>query len=136
MKYWLVKTEPEAFSIDDLQRNKTTSWDGVRNYQARNNLMAMEIDDRVFIYHSVTGKAIVGLARVCKTHYPDITDETGKFVAVDMEFIEKFPRPYSLEEMKALPELGELLKRSPRLSVLHLPEQIFLNIQKSIQKAQ
>ena len=84
-KYWLVKSEPEAFSFETLLKTGFTDWDGVRNFQARNNLAAMAVGDLVFVYHSIRDKAVVGVATVTKAAYPDPTDETGKWLATGME---------------------------------------------------
>ena len=82
--YWLVKQEPEAYSWDDFVKEGETYWDGVRNYQARNNLRAMKKGDMVFFYHSVSGKEVVGVARVTKEHYPDPTAKEGDWSVVDL----------------------------------------------------
>jgi predicted RNA-binding protein with PUA-like domain len=119
LNYWLVKTEPLEYSYDDLVKAGIGRWDGVRNFQARNYMKAMQKGDKVFIYHSVQQKAIVGLAQVVNPAYPDPGDETGKWVAVDLKAVEKFPRMLTLEEIKANPgfENMPLLKQS-RLSVM------------------
>ena len=84
MNYWLVKQEPEKYSFDDLIRDGATDWTGVRNFQARNNLQAMRVGDRVLFYHSVSEKAVVGLTEVSKESFQDATDETGKWIAVEI----------------------------------------------------
>ncbi len=121
MKHWLVKSEPEAYSFAQLRKDKTTAWTGVRNFQARNFLQAMARGDEVFFYHSVTEKAVVGLATVTKTAYPDPTvekDEKGDWVCVDIKAGPLFPRPVSLEEIKKTRALADLpLLRQSRLSV-------------------
>ncbi len=119
MNYWLVKSEPGNYSIDDLERDGRTVWDGVRNYQARNNLMKMQIGDLVLVYHSVGDPKIVGLASVVKTHYIDPTDESARFSAVDLKFELKFRAPYALKDIKANPKLADLaLVKQGRLSVM------------------
>ena len=119
MNYWLVKQEPEAYSFDDLIKDGKTDWTGVRNFQARNNLRDMKKGDRVLFYHSVSEKAIVGLAEVVKENYPDPTDE--QWVAVDIKPIEKLPTPVTLAEIKATQGLENIaLVRQSRLSVVPL----------------
>ncbi|MDF3047287.1 MAG: hypothetical protein K0R73_405 [Candidatus Midichloriaceae bacterium] len=119
MNYWLVKSEPGNYSIDDLARDGKTCWDGVRNYQARNNLMKMKVGDMLLVYHSVHNPSIVGLASVTSTYYPDPTDETSKFCALDVKFERKFKTPYSLTQVKANPKLCDLaLVKQGRLSVM------------------
>ena len=90
MKYWLLKSEPSTWSWSNQVKEKTTMWDGVRNYQARNNLIAMKINDECFFYHSVTEKQIVGIVKVVKESYLDPTDKTKKFFAVDVKFYKSF----------------------------------------------
>jgi predicted RNA-binding protein with PUA-like domain len=117
--YWMVKQEPEAYSWDTFAQEGGTSWTGVRNFQARNNLRAMKKGDLVFFYHSVSEKQIVGLAKVSREHYPDKTAKEGDWSAVDLEPFKKLPRPVSLEIMKADSQLKDLpLIRQSRLSVL------------------
>jgi predicted RNA-binding protein with PUA-like domain len=126
VKHWLVKSEPEAYSFAQLQKDKTTAWTGIRNYTARINLRAMAKGDEVFVYHSVTEKAVVGLATVVKTAYPDPTvgpGEKGEWVCVDLKAGKPFPRPVSLEAIKAHRTLRNmLLVRQSRLSVAPLGE--------------
>jgi predicted RNA-binding protein with PUA-like domain len=118
MTFWLLKTEPGAYSFDDLERDGRTVWDGVRNYQARNYLRTMEINDLCVIYHSVSSKKAVGIARVVRTAYPDPTIEDERWVAVDIVPEHRLPRPISLAEMKAHPILSAMaLIRQSRLSV-------------------
>ena len=102
MQYWLLKTEPEEWSWkDQIKCNKGGSvWDGVRNFQARNNLKAMNINDLCFFYHSVLEKKIVGIVRVVKEFYPDPSDKKNKFVMVDVKAHKKVPKPISLEQIK------------------------------------
>lgn len=119
MKYWIMKTEPEAFSWERLRKEKKTHWDGVRNFQAQNYMKQMKVGDIVFIYHSVTEKAIVGIAEVSKEFHPDHTDETGRFGMVDVKYKSEIKRPMTLAEIKAEPKLANLLLiRQSRLSVI------------------
>lgn len=121
MKHWLVKTEPEAYSFAQFQKDKTTAWTGVRNYTARINLRAMAKGDEVFVYHSVSDKAIVGTATVVKTAYPDPTvepDEKGEWFCVDLKAGKALPKPITLEQVKAHRLLKNMeLVRQSRLSV-------------------
>ncbi|GAB3339138.1 EVE domain-containing protein [Larkinella ripae] len=120
MNYWLVKSEPDAFSWNDFVTQGKAVWDGVRNYQARNNLASMRLEDQVLFYHSVTGKEIVGLARVIHEAYPDPTiPEDPRWVAVELEPVTRFSAPVSLKRMKTDPLLQNLpLFRHSRLSVV------------------
>jgi predicted RNA-binding protein with PUA-like domain len=134
MNYWLVKSEPGNYSIDDLMRDGKTSWDGVRNYQARNNLMKMQVGDLVLVYHSVSNPGVVGLASVIKTHYIDPTDKTAIFSAVDLKFERKFKTVYSLKEIKQNPELCDLaLVKQGRLSVMPVNEKQWQQIMSNVQ---
>ena len=121
MNYWLLKSEPDVWSIDQ-QKNaggKGAPWDGVRNYQAAKNLKAMKKGDQCFFYHSNIGKEIVGIVEVIKEHYLDKTDQSGRFVAVTVKFLSKLDRPISLVEIKKNKELGHLsLIKQSRLSVM------------------
>jgi predicted RNA-binding protein with PUA-like domain len=118
MAYWLLKSEPSAYSWDRLVADGRTNWDGVRNAQALNNLRAMQPGDRAFFYHSNEGKNIVGVAEIVRAFYPDPKDKTGKLGMVDVKPVAPLPRPVSLAEMKARPELaGMALLRQSRLSV-------------------
>jgi predicted RNA-binding protein with PUA-like domain len=119
--YWLVKSEPDTFSFDDLVRDKLTRWDGVRNYQARNNLRAMQLDELCLFYHSNIGLEVVGVARVVRTHYPDPTAEKGDWSCVDLAPYKAFERPVPLTEIKSHPDLQNIaLVRNGRLSVMPL----------------
>ena len=121
MNHWLVKQEPDAYSWDQFVRDKGTSWTGVRNFQARNNLRAMKKGDEVFYYHSVTGKSVVGTARVVREAYGDPTAEDGDWSCVDLIPRQAFPTPVTLEEIKANPALRDIaLLRQSRLSVMPL----------------
>jgi predicted RNA-binding protein with PUA-like domain len=121
VRHWLVKSEPETYSFAQFRKDKTTAWTGVRNFQARNFLQAMAKGDEVFFYHSVSEKALVGLATVVKTAYPDPSvdaDEKGAWVCVDLKAGPALPRPVTLEEIKVTASLRELpLLRQSRLSV-------------------
>ncbi|KAA0993097.1 EVE domain-containing protein [Dyadobacter aurulentus] len=118
MNYWLVKSEPSAYSWDQLVKEKEGMWDGVRNYAARNNLMAMKKGDQVLFYHSNEGKEIVGLAKVSKEHYPDPTAKEGDWVVVNVVPVEKFPKTVTLAQIKADDRLKEMaLVKLSRLSV-------------------
>ena len=117
--YWLLKSEPSAWSWDDQVKNKIDMWDGVRNYQARNNLMKMKKKDLCFFYHSVSEKSIVGIVEVVKEHYPDPTDKKNKFVVVDVKAIKELKHPVSLEEVKNNKKLINIaLIKQSRLSVM------------------
>jgi predicted RNA-binding protein with PUA-like domain len=119
MAYWLVKSEPGTWSWDDQVRDGTAEWDGVRNYQAANNLKAMKIGDRAFFYHSVNEKQIVGIVEVVKEYYPDPSDASGRFGMVDFKAVKPIARPVTLAEIKAEPRLdGIALVRQSRLSVM------------------
>ena len=119
MNYWLFKSEPGTWSWDDQVKKGVEHWNGVRNYQANNNMKAMKIGDRGFFYHSVDEKRIVGVVEVVKEHYPDHTDESGRFGMVDIEAIESVKTPVTLADINAEPKLAELaLVRQSRLSVV------------------
>ena len=119
MAFWLVKSEPEAFSWDQQVTNGVEPWAGVRNHAARNNLAAMRPGDRAFFYHSNTGREIVGVVEVVRAAYPDPTADSGPWLAVDMRAVAPMPRPVTLAAIKAEPALAELaLVRQSRLSVL------------------
>ena len=118
MAYWLIKTEPGSWSWDDQVRDGTTFWDGVRNYQASNNLKAMRNGDLAFFYHSVKEKLVVGIVEVVKEYYPDHTDASGRFGMVDVKTVRPFDKPVTLAEIKSEPRLADLLLvRNSRLSV-------------------
>jgi predicted RNA-binding protein with PUA-like domain len=121
MAYWLFKSEPNTWSWDDqLARGAAgEQWDGVRNYQARNNMKAMKLGDLGFFYHSVNEKRIVGVVEVCAEAHPDSTTDDPRWECVDVKAVAPFPRPVSLAEIKAEPRLSELaLVRQSRLSVV------------------
>lgn len=119
--FWLVKQEPSAYSWSDFVRDGKTSWTGVRNYTARNNLRKMGKGDEVFFYHSVEDKAVIGIARVIRTAYRDTTAKEGDWSAVDLAPIKALLRPVTLEQIKATPRLKNIgLVRQGRLSVMPL----------------
>lgn len=123
IQYWLVKSEPAAYSWRDFRREGRTSWTGVRNYQARNNLQAMRRGDRVLFYESVTTKAVLGQATVTRTAFPDPTAPKGEtaWVAVELGVGAEFAEPVTLARIKSEPQLAEIgLLRQGRLSVIPL----------------
>ena len=121
MKYWLLKSEPDAWSWDNQIKEGASMWDGVRNYQARNNLKEMKKNDLCFFYHSVTEKSIVGIVKVVKEYYPDPTDKTDRFVVVDVKAIKKLKNPVSLDQIKENNKLKDIaLVKQSRLSVMSL----------------
>jgi predicted RNA-binding protein with PUA-like domain len=127
--YWLVKSEPESYSWSDLERDGVTSWTGVRNYTARNNLRAMRNGDEVFFYHSVSDKAIVGIGEVKRTAYTDKTAKEGDWSTVDLAPKRKLTRPVSLAEIRSNPRLKNIpLLRQSRLSVQPLGKDEFAEI--------
>jgi len=124
MANWLMKSEPGNWSWEDQVKDGVAEWDGVRNYQAANNMKAMRIGDNVFFYHSVKEKQVVGIVEVVKEYYPDPTDASGRFGMVDVKALRPFNRPVSLAEIKAEPRLQELaLIRQSRLSVLPVTDE-------------
>jgi len=121
MKYWLLKSEPDAWSWDNQVKEGASMWDGVRNYQARNNLKEMKKNDLCFFYHSVTERSIVGIVKVVKEYYPDPTDKTGRFVVVDVKATKKLKNPVSLDQIKENNKLKDIaLVKQSRLSVMPL----------------
>ncbi|MCS6930277.1 MAG: EVE domain-containing protein [Saprospiraceae bacterium] len=126
MQYWLIKSEPDVYSFQQLVADGSTRWDGVRNYQARNNLRAMRLGDLCLFYHSNIGLEIVGVARVIREYYPDPTATEGDWSAVDVEAVCALERPVPLREIKEHPALRQIgLVRNPRLSVMPLTEREF-----------
>jgi len=124
MNFWLIKQEPEKYSFDDLIKEGATDWTGVRNFQARNNLRAMKIGDKILFYHSVSEKAVVGLAEVSREEFADPTDE--KWIAVEIKPIEKFAKFVTLDEIKSEKELENIaLIKQSRLSVIPLMKNEF-----------
>jgi predicted RNA-binding protein with PUA-like domain len=139
-QYWILKSEPNAYSYQDLERDGKTVWDGVRNYQARNNLKAMAVGDQALIYHSISEKALVGLAKVSKAHYPDPTDNPkGDWVVVEIQPVHGLQRSISLAELKADPRFDDLpLIKQSRLSVMPISAEHFqqlLALSKTVFKA-
>jgi predicted RNA-binding protein with PUA-like domain len=129
MNYWLVKQEPSAYSWDDFVKDGKTAWTGVRNFQARNNLRSMRLGDRVFFYHSVKDKSVIGEAEVVREAYLDPTAKEGDWVCVDLKPIGSLPHPVPLEKIKAERKLAGLaLVRSPRLSVMPVLEDQYRTI--------
>jgi predicted RNA-binding protein with PUA-like domain len=129
MNYWLVKQEPEKYSFDDLLKEGKTDWTGVRNFQARNNLREMKAGDKVLFYHTVSEKAVVGLAKVSRENFPDSTDE--KWIAVEIKPLEKFAKSVTLDEIKAHKDLQNIaLIKQSRLSVMPLTREEFETIYK------
>ena len=123
MQYWLMKSEPNVWSIDQQKKAgyKGISWDGVRNYQAANNLKKMKKGDLCFFYHSNIGKEIVGIVEIIKTAFLDKTDKKGRFVAVQVKFKTKFKNPVSLQNIKENRQINHLpLIRQSRLSVMSI----------------
>ena len=121
MQYWLMKSEPDVWSIDQQKKigNKGVAWDGVRNYQAANNLKKMKKGDLCFFYHSNIGKEIVGVVEVIKEAFLDKTDRDRRFVAVEVKYKEKLKRPISLESIKKTKSLSHLsLIKQSRLSIM------------------
>jgi len=124
MQYWLFKSEPGAWSWDDQVEKGIEHWDGVRNYQANNNMKAMRDGDRGFFYHSVKEKTIVGVVEVVREHYPDHTDESGRFGMVDVKALYAVKNPVTLADIKAKPELAQLaLVKQSRLSVVPISKE-------------
>ncbi len=124
MNYWLMKTEPGTYSWDDLVKDKKTVWDGVRNFQARNNLSAMKKGDRAFVYHSMSDKSIIGIAKIAKDGYPDPKDKD--WVVVDITPEKKLKKQISLADIKASKKLQNMvLVKNSRLSVQPVREEEF-----------
>lgn len=127
MAYWLVKQEPTAYSWDDLVKDGATDWTGVRNYTARNHLNEMKKGDKVFFYHSVVGKEVVGIAQVSREAFPDPTDE--KWVAVEIKPLKALKKPVGLDQIKANKALTNIyLVKQPRFSVMPLTKDEFEEI--------
>ena len=121
MNYWLMKSEPDVWSLEQQKKTGTkgAAWDGVRNYQARNNLKKMKVGDLCFFYHSNIGKEIVGTVKVIKKAFIDKTDKKKRFVAVQVRFVEEFKMPISLEKIKKTKAISHLpLIKQSRLSVM------------------
>jgi predicted RNA-binding protein with PUA-like domain len=123
MAYWLMKSEPGAWSWEDQVKDGTAEWDGVRNHQASNNMKAMKKGDKAFFYHSVNEKRIVGIVSIAKEYYPDPTDKSGRFGMVDVKALRPFKKPVTLADVKAEPRLENLaLVRQSRLSVMPIAD--------------
>jgi predicted RNA-binding protein with PUA-like domain len=126
MNHWLVKSEPFKYSWETFNQEGRTFWDGVRNYQARNNLRGMKVGDLVLWYHSNEGKEVVGIARVVKEAYQDPTTEDTNWVVVDLEPVESLKKPVTLEQVKADERLKDIgLVRQGRLSVMAVKPEEF-----------
>jgi predicted RNA-binding protein with PUA-like domain len=127
--YWLVKQEPTAYSWDQFVLDGSTHWTGVRNFQARNHLRAMRKGDEVFFYHSVNGKAVVGIAKVSQEAFPDPTAMEGDWTAVELTPIKKVDPPVTLDQIKAEPKLAQMvLLRNSRLSVQPVTSEEFKTV--------
>tara|TARA_A100001011_G_scaffold400141_1_gene512658 strand:- start:4485 stop:4907 length:423 start_codon:yes stop_codon:yes gene_type:complete len=117
--YWLIKSEPNEWSWDDQIKEGSSMWDGVRNYQARNNLKKMRLNDECLFYHSVNEKSVIGIVKVVKTYYPDPTDKENKFVVVDVKPLKKLKNPVTLKKIKENKKLQSIaLVKQSRLSVM------------------
>jgi predicted RNA-binding protein with PUA-like domain len=126
MHYWIIKTEPSTYSWDKFVAEGKSMWEGVRNYQARNNMMAMKLGDLVLFYHSNEGKEIVGMAKVTKEHYPDPTTDDPRWVVVELEPVQQFKKPVTLAMLKADERFAHVsLVRQGRLSVLPIKREEF-----------
>lgn len=126
MNYWLVKQEPSKYSWEQFVQDKETYWDGVRNYQARNNLKEMKNGDQVLFYHSVVGKEIMGIAKVTKEAYPDPTTDDDRWVVVNLKPVVSMTNTVTLEDVKAHPDLQSIaLVKQSRLSVSPLTKEEF-----------
>ena len=123
MAYWLMKSEPGAWSWENQVEDGTAEWDGVRNHQASNNMKAMQKGDKAFFYHSVNEKRIVGIVTIAKEYYPDPTDKSGRFGMVDVKALRPFKKPVTLADVKGEPRLENLaLVRQSRLSVMPISD--------------
>jgi predicted RNA-binding protein with PUA-like domain len=129
MNYWLAKTEPETFSWDDLVKKGSSMWDGVRNFQARNNIRKMKTGDKVLFYHSGKNPGIIAIAEVSKEYYPDPTADEGDWSVVDVVPVRPLKRFISLHELKQIHNLKDMaLMNSPRLSVQPVRQEEFEHI--------
>ncbi len=127
--YWLMKSEPNKYSWDDLVKDGSTYWDGVRNYEARNNLQAMKVGDLALYYHSNEGKDVVGIAQIARESYPDPTTDDDRWVVVDVEPVVPLAAPVTLADIKAEPALADInLVRRGRLSVVPIARLEFQRI--------
>lgn len=126
MNYWLVKSEPDAYSWERFVKEGKTMWEGVRNYQARNNLKEMKKGDMVLFYHSVSAKEVMGIAKVVKEHYPDPTADDDRWVVVDLVPVDTLSKPVRLEQIKKDDRLENIaLVKQSRLSVMPLKKDEF-----------
>lgn len=126
MNYWLIKSEPNTYSWDDLVKLGRDHWDGVRNYQARNNLRAMKLGDLALFYHSVNEKCVVGICECVKEFYPDPTTDDDRWVVVDFVPKQKLKKPVTLQEIKAMTSLADMvLVKNSRLSVQPVTKEEF-----------
>jgi predicted RNA-binding protein with PUA-like domain len=129
MRYWLMKSEPDAFSWDDLVAKGRAEWDGVRNHAAQLNMKTMALGDRAFFYHSNIGLEAVGIMEIVRTAAPDSTDETGKWIAVEVAPVKKLKKTVTLKAIKAEPALAEMaMVRQSRLSVAPVSEAEYAKI--------
>ena len=129
MRYWLMKSEPDAFSWDDLVKKGRAEWDGVRNHTAQRNMKMMELGDQAFFYHSNIGLEVVGVMEIVRIAEPDSTDETGKWIAVEVAPVRKVPRPVTLKQIKAEPALAKMeMIRQSRLPVASVEPEEFRKI--------
>ena len=129
MNHWLIKSEPEEFSFDDLKKDKKTEWTGVRNYAARIHLNGMKKGDICLFYHSLTEKAIVGLCKVTKEAYPDPTDDTGKWVAVEVSYLKPLKEKVLYSTLKGMEHMKKFdLVRISRLSVMPVADEYWYEI--------
>ena len=127
--HWLVKSDPDSYGWDELVKDGKTRWDGVRNAQARNNLQAMRVGDRVLFYHSGDGKEIVGIAKVVKAAYPDPTTDDERWAVVDLASVAPLVQPVTLADVKRDPALAQIaLVRQGRLSVMPIAPRAFARI--------
>jgi predicted RNA-binding protein with PUA-like domain len=128
-QHWLIKSEPSTYSFERLTADGHTIWDGVRNFEARNNLRAMKKGDPCLYYHSNDGKAVVGVARVARPAFPDPTAKGEDWSAVEIEPVRPLPRPVSLDEMRSHPVLAKMMIfRRPRLSVVSVTDEEFATV--------
>ena len=126
MNYWLIKTEPEEYSFDDLVKDKNAIWDGIRNYQARNNLKKMKRGEKILVYHTGKFKEIVGIAKVIKEYYADPSDKTNSWVVVELEAEKQLNKPFKLEQIKKEKLLCDIpLLKQGRLSVMPITNKEF-----------
>jgi predicted RNA-binding protein with PUA-like domain len=136
MAYWLMKSEPEVFSIEDLRRKTVAAWDGVRNYQARKNLRAMRLGDQAIFYHSsVNPPAVVGVMEIVREAYPDPTAKEPGWDQVDVRYLKTFAKPLTLDAIKRLPALQSMvLLKNTRLSVQPIAPVEWNALQKIVDK--